>query len=221
MPRVARNQLKTNLFHIIQQSPLTIFRNQEDRVMFVDIVKKAKRKYQFNCYGFSCCLDQKFELILHVKYQSISKIMQTILISYAKYYDESKTLFPNRYKSIALHDEKVITHALSAINSDIGYSKMSLCHYASQRDTSYKLIDFFTKDSIFVLNPLKTLNLDDTFSQYLVQHGCDEQTLLSNSTLRNQCILKLYQTTGCTLKDIANRFNLSVSMISKILNNKA
>src|SRR5690606_16119156 len=123
MARVARKELNTTLYHVIQQSSNAIFRHNEDRIKFLSIVEEAKSKYQFNCYGFSICLNDKFELIIHVRHQSISKIMQSILISYSKYYDRSLTLFPTRYKSIALYSYDDIKKALNTLNTGMNDQK--------------------------------------------------------------------------------------------------
>ena len=221
MPRVARKTQKTTLYHIIQQSPFLLFRDNQDRMKFLSIVEASKSKYQFNCYGFSICLDQRFELIIHVKHQSISKIMQSILISYSKYVNASDPLFPNRYKSIPLYNYPDVIKALDTLNTGILDKKASLCFYSSDKDQSYKLIDFFSKDSIYITDNQTSIPVDESFKLFLTEHGCCKDDLNSNQALRNQCILKLYRESGCTIKTISNLFNVSPSLISKILKKEA
>lgn len=221
MPRVARKAQNTTLYHIIQQSPVVLFRDNTDRKKFLSIVDESKAKYQFNCYGFSICLNHKFELIIHVKHQSISKIMQSILISYSKYFDNKTTLFPNRYKSIPLYHYQDVSDALENLNTGLDDSKASLCFYSSEKDQSYKLIDFFTRDSIKILDDSPKPSVEDAFRIFLSENGCCKDDLIQNQDLRNQCILKLYRASGCTIKTISNLFNVSPSLISKILKKEA
>lgn len=219
MPRIARSNYHTTLYHIIQKSPVQLFRNVKDRKAFIEILKEAKALFQFNCYGFSCCLDDKFELIIHVKYQSISKIMQSILISYAKYYQNQTTLFPRRYQSIPLYSPKEVSLALENINEELG--EQSLCHFIGMKDDSYKVIDFFSNETTELDFEVRKASFEEVISSYIETNGCDESKIHSDISLRNACIKKLYQDTGCTLKEIAKKFELSPSMVSKILKDKA
>lgn len=221
MPRIPRNTQNSTIFHIIQQTDKALFRNHDDRAKFLEIVEQTKSKYQFYCYGFSCCMDHRFELVIQVVHQSISKIMQSILISYSKYYKQDITLFPKRYQSVPLFSYLDVIGALERLNQGMANPKTSLCFYTSTKDTSYKLIDFFTKTSISIETLTKPLSLDSSFKLFLEENGCDKLELMDDIGLRNQCILKMYRDSGCTIKKLSDFFSISPSMISKILKKEA
>lgn len=221
MARIARNTQKSSIFHIVQQTNKVLFRNLEDRTKFLEIVEQTKSKYQFYCYGFSCCMDYRFELVIQVVHQSISKIMQSILISYSKYYKENITLFPKRYQSMPLFSYQDVTKALESLNDGMKNPKTSICFYSSQKDTSYKLIDFFTKTSISIDVLPEAIPLDVSLNTFLNDNGCSKLQLIEDIELRNKCILKIYRDSGCTIKKLSEIFSMSPSMISKILKKEA
>lgn len=220
MPRKARNTQNTSIFHIIQKSPFIIFRNNDDRLFFLKELEIAKKKYQFNCYGFSICQNNQFELIIHVMHQSLSKIMQSVLIAYSKYYGQAVTLFPNRFVSYPLQNDTDIDNKLRSFSSGVDQANASLCLYLG-KEHSYRLIDFFTKTSIDSNMKKQVKPLDSALKDFLTKHDCLKHDLKQDLNLRNHCLIKLYQETNCTLKSLSIMFDLSVSTISKILKNQA
>ncbi len=219
MPRVARRQMDASVFLIVQKSHLKLFRSNQDRSQFLSYLKEAKLKYQFACYGFSLCDDDRFGLIIHVKHQTISKIMQSLMIAYAKYYTSDEPLYKERYKSYPIYNEIDMANAFNQLHqTDSPYA--SLCYYNGTREDSIQLIDYYTKQP-FDLKPVNKTPLPDKVVALCNEHHCTSEEIKKNKTLRNQCILEIYRETGCSLKDLSILFEISTSMVSKIIKNEA
>ena len=61
-------------------------------------------------------------------------------------------------------------------------------------------------------------DLNEQLQHFLNEHDCTFDDVVSNKSLRDQCVLNLYQTTMCSLKDIGTLFlGLDQSTISKII----
>lgn len=215
MPRIARNKISSSVFLIIQKSDLQLFRNDQDRKQFLLLLKEAKSKYQFACYGFSLCESDRFGLIIHVKHQTISKIMQSLMIAYAKYYASDEKLYKERYKSLPILTPEDMTKAFDQLHQkDSPYT--SLCYYRGTREDSIQLIDYYTHQP-FDLKPIQKLEIPEKIKLLCENHQCTRDDIMQNKALRNQCILEIYRETGCSLKDLANLFDISPSMVSKII----
>ncbi len=215
MPRMARNKIASNVFLIVQKSELQLFRNDLDRKQFLSLLKETKSKYQFACYGFSLCDADRFGLIIHVKHQTISKIMQSLMIAYAKYYASDEKLYKERYKSYPIKNQADMAKAFDQLHQkDSPYA--SLCYYKGAREDSMQLIDYYTNQP-FDIKPLQKLEIPEKIKLLCDDHHCTREDIKNNKELRNQCILEIYRETGCSLKDLANLFEISPSMVSKII----
>lgn len=219
MPRIARNKISSSVFLVIQKSNLKLFRDDFDRKQFLSILKETKSKYQFACYGFSLCDDCQFGLIIHVKHQTISKIMQSLMIAYAKYYNSDEKLYKERYKSYPIKNQADMSQSFEMLHQkDSPYA--SLCYYRGTREDSIQLIDYYTNQP-FEITPLQKLDISDKVKALCDDHHCTRDDIKNNKELRNQCILEIYRETGCSLKDLALLFEISPSMVSKIIKSEA
>ncbi len=219
MARIARNKIQSSVYLIIQKSELKLFRDNQDRQQFLTLLKESKSKYQFACYGFSLCDDNQFGLIIHVKHQTISKIMQSLMIAYAKYYNSPERLYKERYKSYPIKNREEMDNAFNKLHQkDSPYA--SLCYYKGTREDSIQLIDYYTNQP-FEIEPKIKLEIPDKIKALCNDHHCTREDIKSNKELRNQCILEIYRETGCNLKDLAQLFDISPSMVSKIIKHEA
>jgi REP element-mobilizing transposase RayT len=84
----------------------TIFGSSEQKEMFLDVVKQARKKYRFDIHNF-CILSTYFHWIIKpLKEENLSRIMQWILSVYAMRYNQKFKLvghvFHDRFKSKVL-----------------------------------------------------------------------------------------------------------------------
>ncbi|MBN2531802.1 MAG: transposase [Spirochaetales bacterium] len=108
--RKKRFILQDAKYHIIARANRQemIFGSSELKEMFLDVVKRARKKYRFVIYNF-CILDTHFHWIIKpLKGENLSRIMQWILSVFAIKYNQNFKLighvFYDRFKSIIIHD---------------------------------------------------------------------------------------------------------------------
>ena len=206
MARKARKELQSSIFSIRQVTDVSIFRDKKDREAFVEILEKSKDKFDFDIYGY-CLLDaNEFWIILNAKNRSISTIMQSISISYARYRNDVKNLFTRRYKSDPLYSVEAIEKELNELKSDERYKKCSYCFYNPVLNQPYSFISKITPDVKMNRGRLNPLSMDE-FEKVVNQY---EGT-------RNDIIREVYANYNVTQKQLGDYFEINKSTVSKIL----
>ena len=114
IPRKARIKSEFGIYHVIQRGneKKSIFRNNCDRYKYIEVLIKAKEKYNFLVHGY-CLMDNHIHILLDTNGNDMSKIMQSISVSYAIYfnktYDRCGHLFQDRFRSEqVLNDEYLL-----------------------------------------------------------------------------------------------------------------
>ncbi len=109
MARKARQKNVYSTYHILQTGTEghLLFRDDVDRERFLEILSKAKRKFNFKLYGY-CLQGNSYQLILFDNGGDISKIMKSINISYAIFRKADGALFRDRYKSEIIEDGRML-----------------------------------------------------------------------------------------------------------------
>lgn len=221
MARKARKDLQTNVFSILQQSNEKLFSKDEDRQTFIEIIEKAQKKFNFICYAYCLLDDYKFKLIINVNKQSISKIMQSMLVSYTHHRQVENKLFPQRFKSKPLYSKEEVMAEINNIHVKGSSIFNSYCIINQSLEHS---IDWLTPinqqpiEFIHQSQPATDETLKAVLHDFLKQHNCDMMKIQDDKHLRNQCIVKLRRQTNCSLKQIGYLLGgLSESTISKIL----
>lgn len=116
MPRHPRIHTSEIIYHIIARgnNKQNIFTNDKDYSCFLYLLDRAKVKYFFKLYAY-VLMPNHFHLLLRISNVTTSKIMQSILTSYAKYFNKTHKrighLFQGRYKAI-ICDENVYLNEL-------------------------------------------------------------------------------------------------------------
>jgi len=104
MPRQARTKGEFSIYHIIQRGNerKSLFLSDDDRLRFIETLKMAKKKYNFLIYAY-CLMDNHVHLLIDDNGNDISKLVQSINISYAYYFNRTYSrcghLFQDRFKS--------------------------------------------------------------------------------------------------------------------------
>lgn len=113
MPRMPRAESRTKIYHImlrgIERSD--IFIDNRDRQYFLELLHKKKKEYGFLLIAY-CLMDNHIHLVVQEADADISKIMQSINVSYALYYnkkyDRIGYVFQNRFKSECVEDDRYL-----------------------------------------------------------------------------------------------------------------
>lgn len=143
---MARKAREKNLFgtYLIKQyggGCRQLFMSDADREKFLDIVKKAKNKFNFKLYAY--CLDDadSYELIIYDNGSDISKIMKSINISYGMYAVCEGKLFKDRYKSVLIEDFPTLLKSTRDLHQDEEKQWNSFCVYSDISRDPFKIID--------------------------------------------------------------------------------
>ncbi|EYE87421.1 hypothetical protein Q428_13335, partial [Fervidicella metallireducens AeB] len=104
MPRLARQKKEDAIFHVMARSisEVDLFKDDEDKLNYLALVKKYQKTYEFRVYGY-CLMDNHLHLIIDANGADISRIMHSINFSYAQYFNHRHKrhghLFQDRFKS--------------------------------------------------------------------------------------------------------------------------
>lgn len=207
MAREAREKKLFSTYYIKQTCPdRQIFKNEDDRIIFIDTIVKVKDKYNFKLYKL-CIHPEGYEMIVYDNGSDISKIMKSINISFAMQYkcqhEACKTVFKERYKSRILQACDV----LNEINT------LPTCLYASQDLFDDYEANTEVKDCLDCKEKAKSKLL-----QLLAENQMTMTDMLKNKKYRNQLIKQFRQDSVLSLSELGILFGgLSESAISKIL----
>lgn len=156
MPRLARIKTTESIFHIMCRSitEVNLFKNDDDRLIYMTLIKKYQQIYQFKVYGY-CLMDNHVHLLIDANGADISSIMHSINFSYAQYFNKIHKrhghLFQDRFKSKIITDERYLFVASAYIHNNTTdieaykhcperYEFSSLSIYLGLRNDPYELI---------------------------------------------------------------------------------
>lgn len=123
MPRIARMKGEFSTYHVIQRGNerKSIFISDDDRIKFLDTIKRMKEKYNFKLEAY-CLMDNHVHLLINDNGNDISKIIKSINISYAYYfnriYKRVGHLFQDRFKSEVIDNDKYLVAVSAYIHNN-------------------------------------------------------------------------------------------------------
>ena len=130
MPRVARKISKTKVYHIILRGNdrQDIFFDEQDYKKFIKEIIRTKEKYKFDLYAY-CLMNNHVHLLIYDKNDSLSKCMQSLEVSYSKYfcqkYEKTGHLFQNRFSSREVETERYLVNVCRYIHQNPAKAGMS------------------------------------------------------------------------------------------------
>ena len=213
MARKARKTLDSHLVLVTQGSPYVVFRDDNDREAFLHLIEKAQNQYKCEVLAFCCANKEGFQLVLDTKGANISRIMQSITIAYAMYRKSEHRLFEQRYKSYPLYS----MGRLKEVIEEVGLKNprfAGCCFMKDEHHPWMKTIHLELSRFDFVQSKRDSKHYVEIF---LEKNGINISELYKNKSLRNQAIFEMRQNSDCTLKCLADSFDLSESNVSKIL----
>lgn len=156
MPRAARVKGEFQTYHIVQRGNerKKIFLSDYDKIRFLDTLSKMKEKYNFNMEAF-CLMDNHVHLLINDNGNDISKIVKSINISYAYYFNHAYKrighLFQDRFKSEVVGDDNYLLTVNSYIHNNpvkaglvkypYQYRWSSFNHYLGKEKSHTNLVD--------------------------------------------------------------------------------
>ncbi|KYH31774.1 transposase IS200 like protein [Clostridium tepidiprofundi DSM 19306] len=197
MPRKTRFKIVNGIYHIMLRSlsDFLLFRNDKDKKVFLNIIKKYQIKYNFKVYAY-CIMSNHVHLLIDSNGADISQFMHSINQSYAQYYNKTYGrrghVFQDRFKS-KIVDTNSYLFVLSAYihrnpkdikkykNHIEDYKYSSLGVYLGLREDSFGILDedyvmqMFDKD------------VEKARKAYLfLVYNCNDKTLKKSSEFKNE-----------------------------------
>ncbi len=115
MPRPLRPIDDGLIYHVINRgnNRQAVFRKQSDFQAFLDALGELKQRKPFKLYGY-CLLGNHFHLLIRPTGASISRILQSLLVShtlrYHRHYKSGGHVWQGRFKSpVVQNDEHLLT----------------------------------------------------------------------------------------------------------------
>jgi hypothetical protein len=147
MPREAREKAVYSTYYLYQEgSNHNLFRNDEEKNIFLEVMGKTKKKYNFKLYAF-CLNDYFYKLIIFDNGNDITKIMKSINISYTmkinRIRQEKGKIFDKRFISRIIDKAEMLLEFSKNIHLDSKELKechSSYCAYFKE-DENNNIID--------------------------------------------------------------------------------
>lgn len=129
MPRMARKVSCTKVYHVILRGndKQDIFLDEQDYKKFIKEILNTKEKYEYELYAY-CLMTNHVHLIIYDKNDKLSKIIQSLAITYSAYfskkYEKTGHLFQNRFLSKEVETREYL---------------MQVCRYIHQNPVKAKI----------------------------------------------------------------------------------
>ncbi|MCX7883528.1 MAG: transposase [Caloramator sp.] len=157
MPRVAREKSFDSIYHVMVKSisEVDLFKDDDDKVKFLKIVKDAQDQFEFRIYSY-CLMDNHAHFIIDANGSDISKVMHFINYKYAMYFNKLHGrcghLFQDRFKSLIVKDDRYLFALTAYVHfnaTDLNgyetnpenYRFSSLGIFLGQKVDEFKIVD--------------------------------------------------------------------------------
>ena len=98
---------------------MKLFRDKQDRRVFLNLFAEGLKKTRFRCYGWSL-MNNHYHLVVRTNELHLSELMRTLNSRYAKYYNKKYKrrgyLFRDRYRSIVAGDQRYAMELLRYVH---------------------------------------------------------------------------------------------------------
>jgi putative transposase len=220
MPRQSRRLSKSKIYHVMERGneKKAIFLDDEDKQRFMTILSLKNENNGYSVYAY-CLMDNHVHLVIDERQDSVSRIMKSINISYAGYFNRKYSrvghLFQDRFKSEPVEDDRYLLAVIRYIHQNPvkagivkhakNYKWSSYCEYLGENDEQGKIIDRKYILEMFHSDEEKAVKLFVEFmgkqdkNQFL---DIEEEEINHSEALKIiHDILKEYQLTPENLKD--------------------
>ncbi|MDW7669623.1 MAG: transposase [Bacillota bacterium] len=219
MSREAREKSSFGTYYIKQiGSPdVNLFDNDIEREKFIEILKKAKNKFDFKLYAY--CIDgiNSYELVIFDNGSDISNIMKSINISYSIYKKTSGKLFKDRYKSKIIKDYYDLLNTTKEIHCLAKESKWNGCCEYTEENRKTSLLDI--EDVLRVFN-YKDMDSIDAYKNYLNEEISEEEILCYKDIVLCDNIRECIKTKKEAEKKLDNILNKKGYTFKDLIKNK-
>ena len=191
MPRFPRKHIKTSFFHVITQgiNKSYIFDKSEDIKYYIKLIYKLSKEHEIEIIAYCIMNNHAHMLIKTKKSDELSKYMQRLNCTYARYYnkkyDRVGYVFRDRYKSEGIYDEQHLYNCIKYIYDNP--VKAGICSKAKDYPYSnYKIITKEIKENYTFMD----IDNDSKICKELIQNFLNENDMDINDLKKNKIKLK-------------------------------
>ena len=191
MPRFPRKHIKTSFFHVITQgiNKSYIFDKSEDIKYYIKLIYKLSKEHEIKIIAYCIMNNHAHMLIKTKKLDELSKYMQRLNCTYARYYnkkyDRVGYVFRDRYKSEGIYDEQHLYNCIKYIYDNP--VKAGICSKAKDYPYSnYKIITKEIKENYTFMD----IDNDSKICKELIQNFLNENDMDINDLKKNKRKLK-------------------------------
>ncbi len=191
MPRFPRKHIKTSFFHVITQgiNKSYIFDKSEDIKYYIKLIYKLSKEHEIEIIAYCIMNNHAHMLIKTKKSDELSKYMQRLNCTYARYYnkkyDRVGYVFRDRYKSEGIYDEQHLYNCIKYIYDNP--VKAGICSKAKDYPYSnYKIITKEIKENYTFMD----IDNDSKICKELIQNFLNENDMDINDLKKNKRKLK-------------------------------
>ena len=191
MPRFPRKHIKTSFFHVITQgiNKSYIFDKSEDIKYYIRLIYKLSKEHEIEIIAYCIMNNHAHMLIKTKKSDELSKYMQRLNCTYARYYnkkyDRVGYVFRDRYKSEGIYDEQHLYNCIKYIYDNP--VKAGICSKAKDYPYSnYKIITKEIKENYTFMD----IDNDPKICKELIQNFLNENDMDINDLKKNKRKLK-------------------------------
>ncbi len=183
MPRVRRIKGEFSTYHVVQRGneKKNIFRNDEDKLKFLEIVSKAKEKHSFLIYAY-CLMNNHVHLLINDNGNDISKLMKSINVSYVSYFNRIHErcghLFQDRFRSEVVKDDRYLLEVSRYIHNNPvkakietkpgGFKWSSYNIYSGKASDDFGLLDTSKILGFFMGSKMKSVS---EYEKFVTNYG--------------------------------------------------
>ncbi|WP_026691499.1 REP-associated tyrosine transposase [Alteribacter aurantiacus] len=123
MPRVARVKSRSGIYHIMWRgaSGQEIFHDDDDRMNFLEIIRKVKRRFHLKIYAW-CLMSNHVHFLIKEGNEPVSDTMKRIGVSVVKVYNfkyrTTGHLFQDRFKSEKVETDQYLLTVVRYIHQN-------------------------------------------------------------------------------------------------------
>ena len=246
MPRAARKESKTGIYHIILRgiNQQQIFEDEEDNTKFLQIVKDYKATSGFKLYAY-CLMGNHVHLLIKVETEGLEQIFKRIGAKYVYWfngkYNRTGHLFQDRFKSEPVESDEYFLTVLryihqnpvkagltntvdaykwSSYNEYVGKSSMVNTRFALKSMTKEEFARFNNEENndTCIENTSNRINDNDAKLMITELSGCSTVgEFQALDTEEKHQHIKRFKEAGLSIRQISRLTGVSKGVIERML----
>jgi putative transposase len=214
MPRTARIAPKEYVYHVLTRgnNKQHIFKNEDDFIKFIEILKKYKEKYQFKLYHY-VLMTNHVHMVMEVTEAGgeLSQIMKGINLSYAQYfkmkYKQTGHFWQDRYKSILISRDEYLLACGSYVELNPVRARMvkepQEYHWSSYKANAYGKRDDLLDNHIIYNNLFHDQDVRREYRKFILQ------MMQKNEAMRGEMDRRVIYGSEEFIKQVNKRFKIA------------